>query len=157
MTFTRSVNYSHKWQKGWLFIYVILALRVFKNFTNLWTRYFSCSRWLLNRALNCCCWRRASGLDSLTWGQSLLPLTELETSATGITNSKYQIYNQLDTTEINLAKMDVAHHPGQEKRTAQEQDAGEASAQVNSSPDGKQDRQDTGSENCFGGAWCWGR
>jgi len=47
--------------------------------------------------------------------------------------------------------MDVADRPGQEKRTAQH-DAGEASAQVNSSPDGKQDRQGTRSAYCFGGA-----
>jgi len=65
----------------------------------------------------------------------LLPLTEVETSATSITNSKYQIRDQLDAFEINLAKMDVADRPGQEKRTAQQHDAGEASAQVNLSPD----------------------
>ena len=47
----------------------------------------------------------------------LLNLTELDPSALGITTSKYQqIRDWLDSIEINIAKMDVADHPGQEKK-----------------------------------------
>ena len=61
---------------------------------------------------------------------------ELETSASSITTYKYETRDSLYTIEINLAKMDVADRPVQEKRTTQH-DAGEASAQVKSSPDRK--------------------
>jgi hypothetical protein len=62
--------------------------------------------------------------------------------------SKYQqVHDRLHSIEINLAKMDVADYPGQEKEenddtsnTKQE----EVLAQGNSSPDESQDRQDTG-------------
>jgi len=78
----------------------------------------------------------------------LLHLTELDPSASGITTSKYQeVRDRLDSIEINLAKMDMADCPGQEKEedddtsnTMQE----EVSAQDNSSPDKRQERQDTG-------------
>jgi len=46
----------------------------------------------------------------------LLHLTELDPSALGITTSKYQqVRHRLDSIETNLAKMDVADLPGQEK------------------------------------------
>ena len=62
----------------------------------------------------------AALLDStFTWGQRLLSLTQLDPSASGITTSKYRIRDRLDSIEINIAKMDVAYRPSQEKGTTQ--------------------------------------
>ena len=103
--------------EGCPFIYVILALRVSKNFTNvLWTRHWSCSPWLHDRCLNWPCSRRASELDCFTWvdaccfRRSWIPVSCIATS-------KYQIRDRLDSIEINLDKIDVADRLAQEKRT----------------------------------------
>ena len=87
---------------------------------------------------------------------SVLHLTDLNPSESGITTSKFQeVRDRLDSIEINLAKMDVADRPGQEME--EDDDASnsmqeEASPQDNSSPDERQDRQDTGRVSTFTGA-----
>jgi len=45
----------------------------------------------------------------------LMPF-KLVPSASGITASKYQVRDRLDSNEINLPMMDVADHPCQDKR-----------------------------------------
>jgi len=45
----------------------------------------------------------------------LLHLMDLDPSASGISISKYQVCARLHSIEINLAKMDMTNHPGQEK------------------------------------------
>ena len=86
-------------------------------------------------------------------------LAELDPSASGITMSKYQqVLDRLQSIEINVAKMDVADRPGQEKEenddtsnTMQE----EVSVQDNSSPDERQDRQDTERVSTVTGGLMW--
>jgi len=77
-----------------------------------------------------------------------LHLTELDPSTSGITTSKYQqVRDRLHSIEINLAKMEVAERPGQEKEENDDTSnmmQEEVSAQDNSSSDERQDRQDTG-------------
>jgi hypothetical protein len=86
----------------------------------------------------------------------LLHLTELYPSVSGITTSQYkQVRDRLDSIEINLAKTDVGDRPGQgneedddTSNTMQE----EVPAQDISSPDERQDRQDTGRASIVTGA-----
>jgi hypothetical protein len=78
----------------------------------------------------------------------LLHLPQLVPSALGIRTSKYQqARNRLDSIETNVAKKNVADRPRQRK---EEDDTNntmpeDVSAQDNTSPDKRQDRQDTGS------------
>ena len=86
----------------------------------------------------------------------LLHLTELDPSVSGITTSQYQqVRDRLDSIELNLAKTDVGDRPGQgneedddTNNTMQE----EVPAQDISSPDERQDRQDTGRASIVTGA-----
>jgi len=75
------------------------------------TRYWSCMQALITQQkseLALLTPRFRTRLSHL--GGSLLHLTELDPSASGITTSKYRLHS----IEINLAKMDVADRTGQE-------------------------------------------